>query len=81
MGETDSVRTLGQEEAWGALGMTGHLVTFLGEFLVTGPTPRPIVIMSFGHPADTSAGETGIRCKEMVLDGAEAVEDPVLKTL
>lgn len=44
----------------------------LEKFLVTGPTPRLIVIMNFAHPADTSAGETGIRCKEMVSVRAEA---------
>lgn len=57
------------------------LVTVLGKLLVTEHTSRLIVIMNFGSPPDTTAGETGCHCKEMVLGGAEAVEGPVLKTL
>lgn len=58
--------------------MRDDLALSLGSSWSWGRRQRPTVTMKFGGPPDASAGET--EALQTPLEGAQAIEDPVLKT-
>lgn len=58
--------------------MRDDLALSLGSSWSWGRRQRPTATMKFGGPPDASAGET--EALQTALEGAQAIEDPVLKT-